>query len=217
MKQKKTQDFSIFAPINEVFIFNDVKFIFSKAGKNTAKLHIIDNKTGEIREVAHTTIDNNDNVVHVGVSCLQKVIDIHTEDTREAHTHKENPIEVIRYLRPLDELCGYRSNLYGVTFIFTLDYEKKKIDVNLSVCNGDNFSKKDGVDFAREGKISITNIDMPDYIYNCSTKDSLVYWFLNRFPNEFDRKKSPDTIFNIRNNTIKLINQIYMCSGYAND
>lgn len=216
MNKKTKRECSIIAPINEVFVFNDFQFIFSKAENNKSKLHIIDGVTGNITEVADAV--SNGDTVHVGVSDLQKVIDIYA---RPAFVNNKqnmpNPIEVVRYLRPLDEYCNGHSNMYGVTFVFTLDYEKKLIDVGISVCNWDNFSKKEGIKFAKNGKIGVTNIPMPDYIHDCSSTDSLVSWFLTKFPVEFSRGTAKDTVININIETINLIKKMYMCSYREGD
>ena len=57
-------------------------------------------------------------------------------------------IEVVRYARP--HHTHPNSNLFGITFIFNLDYVTRKVKVQWSVCNGDNFNKKVGYSQAKK-------------------------------------------------------------------
>jgi hypothetical protein len=58
---------------------------------------------------------------------------------------------------------------------------------------------------------------MPDYIHDCSSTDSLVSWFLTKFPVEFSRGTAKDTVININIETINLIKKMYMCSYREGD
>ena len=59
----------------------------------------------------------------------------------------ENSKTVIRYIRP----TGYAdNNLYGITIVSHLDYEQRVMAFSYSVCNGDNFSRDEGVARAME-------------------------------------------------------------------
>ena len=61
---------------------------------------------------------------------------------------KPTTVSVIRYLRKLEH-SHHTSNLGGITFVFTMDYEKRTVDVYFSVCNSkENFNKKDGIKIA---------------------------------------------------------------------
>lgn len=70
----------------------------------------------------------------------------------------ENKVEVVRYIRPTDYLIidfkdwntYLQDNLYGVTLLFTIDYDTGVVETNWSVCNGDNFSRKIGKEIARK-------------------------------------------------------------------
>ena len=62
-------------------------------------------------------------------------------------------IEFVRYVRPYKTTDDYRNpvqidNLQGITFKIQLDYKQKKIRFGYSVCNGDNFNKKLGIENA---------------------------------------------------------------------
>ncbi|HSH64835.1 MAG TPA: hypothetical protein VLB84_03340, partial [Bacteroidia bacterium] len=66
----------------------------------------------------------------------------------------ENVIEIIRYIRVSDERFSHdlkspdkffdHDNLYGITMLFTIDYNSMVVKAKHSVCNGDNFSKEEG-------------------------------------------------------------------------
>lgn len=58
-------------------------------------------------------------------------------------------IEVVRYARP-NPHTEFNDNLYGITFVFTLNYVTRKVNVQWSVCNGDNFDKKVGYSQAKK-------------------------------------------------------------------
>lgn len=70
---------------------------------------------------------------------------------------KQN-IRVIRYIRPGKKYwtkywdTDIYSNMYGITLVFNLDFENKFVTVKWSVCNGDNFSKKIGIETAERSK-----------------------------------------------------------------
>ena len=63
---------------------------------------------------------------------------------------KPRYIEFIRYVRPFKTTNDLRNpdqidNLQGITFKIQLDYKQKRIRFGYSVCNGDNFNKKLGI------------------------------------------------------------------------
>lgn len=64
--------------------------------------------------------------------------------------NKPNIVRVVRYVRPKSNMRY--SNLFGITFVFTIDYDKGEVLSQWSVCNGDNFDKEKGVDVARGKK-----------------------------------------------------------------
>lgn len=69
-------------------------------------------------------------------------------------------IQVVRYIRP--RACvedkwgsgikcpeeGLHPNLYGITLVFHMCYDTGQVQVRWSVCNGDNFSRGEGVYWA---------------------------------------------------------------------
>lgn len=56
-------------------------------------------------------------------------------------------LRVVRYARPKQNEI-FNDNLYGITFVYDIDYDTRTVDVCWSVCNGDNFEKKVGVEQA---------------------------------------------------------------------
>lgn len=71
-------------------------------------------------------------------------------------------VEVIRHLRPslnnswfFDDKFEKNSNLYGVTVAFKMDYEEKVVFASWTVCNGENFSKKEGTERAKESDVIV--------------------------------------------------------------
>jgi len=65
-------------------------------------------------------------------------------------------VEIVRYCRPC---YGIKAGIYlyseiisnkGVTFYFVLDYEEKVVRFGYSVCKGDNFNKRLGVELAKD-------------------------------------------------------------------
>lgn len=76
---------------------------------------------------------------------------------------KPDVVEVIRFYRPLTSI-GYQlviDSNRGVTAIFNLDYVNKKATAKVAVCVADNFSKRDGVEHARDhGRVF--EIELPD-------------------------------------------------------
>lgn len=66
----------------------------------------------------------------------------------------ENVVEITRYIRVSDERFSHdlrspdkffdHDNLYGITMLFTIDYNSMVVKAKHSVCNGDNFSKEEG-------------------------------------------------------------------------
>lgn len=84
-----------------------------------------------------------------GLSRMLEILDILNKN--DSSEEDKNEIEVIRYLRP-----GHsHGNNYGVTAIFNINYDKETVEARFSVCNGDNFDKKKGVQIARNSKVVI--------------------------------------------------------------
>ena len=78
---------------------------------------------------------------------------------------KPRYIDFIRYVRPYKTTDDYRNpvqidNLQGITFKIQLDYKQKKIRFGYSVCNGDNFNKKLGIENATS-MFNVNPIVMP--------------------------------------------------------
>ena len=71
-------------------------------------------------------------------------------------------ITVCRYIRPVAEFrdgVGY-SNLGGTTFVFTMDYGKRTVNVKFSICRSDeNFNKKEGLAWANKQRGETFNLD----------------------------------------------------------
>lgn len=59
----------------------------------------------------------------------------------------ENTKTVVRYIRPVGYL---NNNLFGITIVSHLDYDQRVMAFSYSVCNGDNFSREEGVARAME-------------------------------------------------------------------
>lgn len=205
--------------INSVYTLDATQFYFTAENKNLASLTIINNKVV-------TTLGNRyactiDGVVCVSPDTIKSVVKAITkhvnnlqaidQNPRAGKEDKKNPVEVVRFLRPY----SFNENMFGVTFIFTLNYHTRRIDVKISVCNGDNFSRQEGIDRAKNGKISMNNLYMPDDIYNSNGKDGLVKWLIERVPNETCGDKNAK--FNINQTTLKLIIDMYSNSRYNDE
>jgi|SRR5690606_3858411 len=69
----------------------------------------------------------------------------------------DQPIEVVRYIRPqkYEVDYGYHDNLYGITIVYLMDYSNNTVKASWSICNGDNFDKAIGKEIARSSKSSI--------------------------------------------------------------
>lgn len=67
-------------------------------------------------------------------------------------------IECIRYIRPtypwdMPELVEH-DNLYGITIVYTLDYNTRRVSAKFSVCHEDNFNKDFGKFMARNSGVT---------------------------------------------------------------
>ena len=198
-------------PVNQLFTYGEHSFVTipMEAGcDDFAIIYIIDSNTGSLTAIDSVNIINGE--VNFNQTRLNTYIQSYEESKQTKRNKKKNPVEVIRYIRPMDENCYGQSNLFGVTLVFTLDYNRRRINVGISVCNGDNFDKKLGIDLAKEKGISVLNAYMPDDIYNCQSRDSLVDWFVTRLPQE---PQPREVVFNINHRTIELITEIYACSA----
>ena len=197
-------------PVNQLFTYGGYNFVntsIEDSGGNFAVTYIVDSN-GALTAIDTANVINGE--INFNKNRLDTYIKWYKESNQQKPTKKKNPVEVIRYIRPLDEYCHGQSNMFGVTLVFTLDYNLRRIDVGISVCNGDNFDKKLGIDLAKEKGISVLNAYMPDDIYNCRSTDSLVDWFITRLPQETQPR---DVVFNISRRTIELIIDIYSCSA----
>jgi|SRR5690606_15056773 len=71
----------------------------------------------------------------------------------------ENVVQVVRYIRPygFEEFpYGMHSNLYGITLVYTIDYDSRTVCVSWSICNNDNFDKSVGKNIAKTSKNSFS-------------------------------------------------------------
>lgn len=78
---------------------------------------------------------------------------------RQVETEKPDVVNFVRYIRPRD-YDGVIDNMYGVTILFTLDYKLNNIKFQYSICRGDNFNKKKGVEIAETRAVYV--IAMPN-------------------------------------------------------
>lgn len=58
---------------------------------------------------------------------------------------KDNIVNVVRYIR--------NGSNEGITFLFRINYETGVVGAKWSICDGDNFSKKEGIKRAKESKM----------------------------------------------------------------
>lgn len=72
---------------------------------------------------------------------------------------ESSKVRVIRYVRPrLENYCF--SNLGGVTFVFTMDYNARTVAVQSAICSSkDNFNKADGLKYALSTSPRRFNLD----------------------------------------------------------
>jgi len=128
--------------------------------------------------------------------------------TVELVNGKPRFVEVVRYIRP--EPTVYEdSNMYGVTLVFKLDYRDRKVDVGISICNGDNFDKEIGVSLAKMGGITVKNLNMPA---NFDAHEGITHWFINGVPVEASLGMHPDAEFYLSKQDIDLILMNYSLS-----
>lgn len=69
---------------------------------------------------------------------------------------EKKEVKVVRYIRPRPfewSKYGLYDNLYGITLVFTLNYETQMVFAQWSICNGDNFEKKIGVELAEQSSV----------------------------------------------------------------
>jgi len=68
-------------------------------------------------------------------------------------------VQFIRYVRPRDEEGGI-SNLGGATFVFTLNYKNRTVEIQTALCSPkDNFDKKLGLQTALISTPRVINLD----------------------------------------------------------
>lgn len=195
-------------------------FFFSVADDHqTARFNIVSD-TG-FRTVPLVRFHVENNFVNVDEEDIERLCKYHSNPPkieivkktkkigREGKENKPNPLEVIRFIRPLDS----DDNMHGVTLAFLLDYDNRFITVGISVCNGDNFSKEIGVAYATDGSNYISGLYMPDEIYNCTSKIGLVEWFIEYSPEE--NANNPNVVYNISWKMIQLMLDIYATSRYT--
>lgn len=101
---------------------------------------------------------------------------VDTEEVEnEIGVSQEKTLRVVRHVRPTDI---FYKELYGFTLVFDLNYTTRKIDVGISVCNGDRFNRKIGFELATSGRNYVKNLDMPDSIFYGESARGLVSWFI---------------------------------------
>ena len=67
---------------------------------------------------------------------------------------------IVRYIRFIDRKTGDIDNMKGVSIIAELHHETKEMRFKFSMCNGDNFSKLDGLMVAdTKSKVYSTDYD----------------------------------------------------------
>lgn len=203
--------------VNNVYTYGSASFYFTAESGSLASMSILFN--GRVIPVEKgfpqsrgVVIASDDTIYSVVRAVIEQLFTKVEQapvsvDLRAGKQDKKNPVEVIRFLRPF----AYHENLFGVTFIFTLDYARRRIDVQFSVCNGDNFSRSEGVRRARENKNYITGIYMPDDIYHSNGKDGLIKWFVTRVPEEI--RGDRNVIINTHINTMRLVADMYVNSS----
>lgn len=204
--------------VNNVYTYGSASFYFTAESGSLASLSILFN--GRVIPVekrfpqSRGAVIASDDTIYSVVRAVIEQLFTKVEQApvsvalRDDEQDKENTVEVIRFLRPF----AYHENLFGVTFIFTLDYEHRCIDVQFSVCNGDNFNRSEGVRRARENKNYISGIYMPDDIYHSNGKDGLIKWFVTRVPDEIRGDRNVTIYTHI--NTMRLVADIYANSSH---
>lgn len=119
---------------------------------------------GEVLNVINKFInDEGENVVQVqyadrsffntkprDIKCIADENVAVSSNTKTVETPKV--VEIVRYLRPMVRTNGRVSTVgnEGVTAIISIDHEAKKINFQWSVCNGETFNKKRGVEEAKK-------------------------------------------------------------------
>lgn len=115
----------------------------------------------------------------------------------------ENKISVIRYVRPqvdgptpnlYDFMTGLYSNLYGVTVVFDIDYDTRKVKASWSVCNGDNFEKARGVLLALQHAQNF-EFDLEMVTNNSGLVNALLYALGNLYVNEWTSYTEKEQVF----------------------
>lgn len=90
---------------------------------------------------------------------------------------KPDIVEFFRYIRPHNN-TGEIDNLRGVTLRFVLNYPEDKVDVFVSICNGDNFEKQLGRDLCTWARDAYRfEFRMPEGI-NFDRWGGAVFWFI---------------------------------------
>jgi hypothetical protein len=201
--------------INTLYSDTDTNtnFFFSLTDEKTARFNIISGSKIHTVPLVRFYVENN--VVTTSDTDIARICKYHSnppkiEIVKKTKTYgrigkedKKNPLQVIRFVRPKDK----HDNMRGVTLVFLLDYKNRNITVGISVCNGDNFCKETGVSLATDGTNYISGLYMPDGIYNCTSKDGLVKWFMEDSPVE--NSGNPNACYNINWKTIQLMLDIY--------
>lgn len=161
----------------------------------------------QIHGLDRQVIVSDEDLVNIIANYPKKTVEIVKKRSVRGKQSLPNPLEVVRFIRPLN---WDNHNLYGVTLVFNLDYNRRKIDVGISICNGDNFEKSDGINRAKTGKMYIAGLDMPADIWNCASKDGLIAWFMERAVVE--NEHNPSVAFNINWKSIELMIDMYAAS-----
>ena len=77
---------------------------------------------------------------------------------------KPKQVVIVRHIRPVTIYSApLVDNMYGATLYVELDYETRNVKFGYSICVGDNFSRKFGVDAAKiRFENEPANLPMPE-------------------------------------------------------
>lgn len=116
------------------------------------------------------------------------------------------PTKVIRYIRPYvigstGEVCP--AGNYGVVLVFLIDQEKDQLQLKWSVCNGDTFSKKRGLEEAEKNPV----LTLPVYDRTISLYENLVKYIIT----ELSKDSYPTTLRSIQREYRPLVGAVINC------
>jgi hypothetical protein len=84
-------------------------------------------------------------VVPGSPSSLGVWVEDSVSNTKPDTKQKPDQIYLVRYIRPKARGSEIIDNMRGTTLIIELDYNKKNISFQYSICEGDNFDKSYGI------------------------------------------------------------------------